>query len=160
LTTEKNSFKREKREKMKTNKTKICVSAVIMTVLLILLTYLAQLYAMVKAGDRSVAPVMALGIFILAGVIVVVVPAIVFIINRFSEWFSKAGIGMTGAVTYILFTVCMLAVFPFIKVPYSMIPSAEMGAGYVTLLIQLFTIIPAVICALISLVYMLSKKNS
>ena len=144
---------------MKTNKTKIIAGAVIMAALLILLVYLIQLFAMVKASDRNIAPVMAIGIFILAGVIVTVVPAIFFIINRFSEWFTKIEIGMFGLLTYILFTVCMLIVFPFIKVPYSMIPKAEMGAGYATFLIQLFTIIPAVICALISFVYMMSKKN-
>ena len=79
--------------------------------------------------------------------------------NRFIGWFEKAEIGLFGIVTYAVFTVCMFLVFPFIKVPYALIPKAEMGAGYVTFLIQLFTIIPALICALISLVYMLGRKN-
>ncbi len=144
---------------MKTKKTKIIALACAMAAVLIFIVYLIELFAMAKAGDRSIAPITAIGIFILAGAVTVIVPAIVFLMNRFIGWFEKAEIGLFGTVTYAVFTVCMFLVFPFIKVPYALIPKAEMGAGYVTFLIQLFTIIPALICALISLVYMLGRKN-
>lgn len=144
---------------MKTKRTKIIAGAVAMAALLTVLIYLIELLAMAKAGDRSIAPVTVIGIFILAGAAVVIVPAVFFVINRFIEWLGKAEIGLFGTVTYVLFTVCMFLIFPLIEVPYSLIPKAEMGAGYVTFLIQLFTIIPAIICALISLVYMVSRKN-
>ena len=144
---------------METNKKKVAVGAVIMAAVLLLCVYLVQLLFMSTSGDRSVPPVMAIGILILSGVAVPVVPGIFYIINKFGRWYSKPEIGLFGIITYALFIICMLVVFPFVEVPYSLLPKGEMAAGYAGFLIQLFTIVPAVICVLISLVYMLSKKN-
>ena len=49
---------------MKTNRTKIIAGAVAMAALLTVLIYLIELLAMAKAGDRSIAPVTVIGIFI------------------------------------------------------------------------------------------------
>ena len=94
-----------------------------------------------------------------SGILILVVMGIFILINRKAKWYNTADICTVNMISTMILIPVMLFVFPLIEIPYSLIPRREMAAGYMQVLIQIFAVAAAVICAVINLVAFIVNKN-
>ncbi|MBP5607757.1 MAG: hypothetical protein J6X66_05755 [Lachnospiraceae bacterium] len=81
------------------------------------------------------------------------VPCIILIfilINLAGKWYRRTEVCGTIFFSLLLLIVLLLFVLPAIEPPYELIPRGEMALSYGQMIIQIFTVVPAVICAGVS----------
>ena len=136
----------------------IVAGTAIMTIILFAAAYLMQLLVLSLDMTAYVLPALFGN-----GPAILIIWLIFVLLAKNTGLYDKFGGGMVILISSALFCILMLLVFPHIAVPYSLIPRRELAADYFQLMIQIFTIAAAALCALISgivvLVAKLNKKN-
>ena len=142
---------------MSSDKTvKIAISVILLTFIDIALTYGMECVILAACSDRSRLGDCVAMIFF-AGIPAVLVQVIFAVINKRLAWFDIKEICPAIAVNMFLYAALMMLVFEHIPVAFSIIPSAEMGFGFLQMLIKIFAAAAAGICAVVSLIIMAVK---
>lgn len=137
---------------------KILIGAASIIVLSLLSSYLFQ-YPLFRINPEKVSVSGIIGMLFGCGAIIVLINIAMILLNKRFKWYSTHEVCIVILVASLLVAVLMIFLFPYIDIPYSWIPAREGAVGYGVLLIQIFTIIPALVSAIISLVYMIGNKD-
>jgi hypothetical protein len=133
----------------------VVAGTVIMTIILFAAAYLMQ--CLTLSLDMTAFEVPAL---FGSGLAVLIIWLLFVLIAKGSGLYNKLEGGLVILISSVMFIILMLLVFPKIDVPYSLIPRREMAADYMQLMIQIFTIAPAVLCAVVSgIIALVAKTN-
>ena len=112
-----------------------------------LASYLLQLLLLSSVQSvRSVPMVMLL--MLIGAVAFVIINVLFYILNRKKSMYTERDGLIVICITAVLYIAFMWLVFSKITVPYELIPNAEMGLGFLQLLIQIFNSIGAALCLL------------
>ena len=131
----------------------VAAGTVIMTIILFAAAYLMQ--CLVMALDMTSYELPAL---FGSGVAVLIIWLLFVLIAKNGRLYDKLGGGLVILISSVLFIILMLLVFPKIDAPYSLIPRRELAGDYFRLMIQIFTIAVAALCAFISGIVALAAK--
>lgn len=135
------------------------LGGIVATIVLSLLSsYLFQ-YPLFSVNPEKVSISAIIAMLVGCGAIVVLIYIAMIFLNKRFKWYSTHEVCIVILISSLVFAVLMVFLFPYIDVPYSWIPAREGAVGYGVVLIQIFTIIPAVVSAIISLVYMIGNKD-
>ena len=72
------------------------------------------------------------------------------LINLAGKWYRRTEVCGTIFFSLLILIVLLLFVLPAIEPPYELIPRGEMALSYGQMIIQIFTVVPAVACAGVS----------
>ena len=137
---------------------KILIGAASIMVLSLLSSYLFQ-YPLFHINPEKGSVSGIIGMLCGCGSIIVLINIALILLNKRFKWYSTHEVCIVILIASLLVALLMAFLFPYIEVPYSWIPAREGAVGYGVVLIQIFTIIPAVVSAIISLVYMIGNKD-
>lgn len=132
---------------------KAVISALLLTFIDIVLTYGLQHIILSTSSDRSQIGIGVVLIF-LAGLPAAIAQIVFAMMSKKMDWFDTKEASVIVLVNMVLYILLMLLVFEHIPVAYSLIPTAEMGLGFLQLLIKIFACVAAGICAVVSLIIM------
>ena len=133
---------------------------IIVTVALCLLSSYFVQYPFYRIDAREASVSSAMLIAALSAVAVVVVYGGTALLNKHFKWYSGVGLAFMVAWSALILFLLMLLVFEKIPVPYSWIPSNnEMAFDFAQFIIQIFTMVPALIVNGICIIYMKIKKS-
>ena len=133
---------------------------IIITVALCLLSSYFVQYPFYRIDAREASVSSAILIAALSAVAVVVVYGGTALLNKHFKWYSGVGLAFMVAWSALILFLLMLLVFEKIPVPYSWIPSNnEMAFDFAQFIIQIFTMVPALIVNGICIIYMKIKKS-
>jgi hypothetical protein len=135
------------------------VGLIVTAAFCLLSLYLIQ-YPFYRFDARNSSPYLALLLLMLCGVAVVLVYGGIVLLNKRFKWYSGVEMAKVVAGSSLIFSLLMLLVFTKIPIPYSWIPSGnEMAFGFGELLIQIFSMVPAIVIAGICVVYIVIKSK-
>ena len=134
------------------------ISVLLLTFIDIVLTYSIQYIILATGSDRSQIGTDIVLIF-LAGVPAVIAQIVFSVMSNKMSWFDTGEVSVIVAVNMVLYILLMLIVFEHIPVAFSQIPTAEMGFGFLQLLIKIFACVAAGICAVVSLIIMAVNRS-
>lgn len=141
------------------NKTlKLSIGILVMTLIFFLMSYGMQCLALSIDASGAAFGFTTIAMFS-SGILILVAMGIFILINRKTKWYDFADLCTVNMVATLIFIPLMLFVFPLIEVPYSLIPRREMAAGYMQVLIQIFSVAAAVICSIVNCVALIVNKN-
>lgn len=134
------------------------ISVLLLTFIDIVLTYGLQHIILSTSSDRSQIGTDIVLIF-LAGVPAVIAQIVFAVVSKKMDWFDTKEASVIVTVNMVLYILLMLLAFEHIPVAYSLIPTAEMGFGFLQLLIKIFACVAAGICAVVSLIIMAVNRS-
>ena len=114
-----------------------------------LASYLLQL--LLLSAVQSVRNVFLFILLMIIGAVAFVIINILFyILNRKKHIYTETDGLIVICISSVLYIAFMWLVFSKISVPYELIPNAEMGLGFLQILIQIFDSIGAAVCLIAS----------
>ena len=137
---------------------KMVISILLLTFIDLALTYGLQCVILAMSSDRSRLGADVVLIF-LAGVPVILAQIIFVVLCKKFDRFETREICLAVIINMVLFIVIMLLAFEHIPIAFGIIPSAEMGLGFLQMLIKIFACAEAGICAVISLIIMAINRS-
>ncbi|MCR4585479.1 MAG: hypothetical protein K5686_07095 [Lachnospiraceae bacterium] len=137
------------------NSTRCGISIAILTLLQFAFSYGTELLSMM--AGRSVGR--TIGAFVLGGILVIMVNIVFFLLNRNNRWLSTKECALCIFSGVNIYLILMILLYPKIEVPYSLIPSAEMGFAFLQFLNQLFCCGGALICWIAGLILLIIHRK-
>ncbi|SNU09293.1 hypothetical protein SAMN06297422_12469 [Lachnospiraceae bacterium] len=124
-----------------------------------LISYLMQILLLTSIqSTRSVPLIMLL---MLAGALsIILINVLLYLLNRRNLWLEETDGLIVICTSSVLYAVFMWLIFQHITVPYELIPSAEMGFGFLQLLLQIFNSLGAGACVLAAIIRLLILKSN
>ena len=123
-------------------------------------TYLVQCY-IYELDFREVNPMSSLiGKLMLFAIPIIACQLVFLVLNAITKWYKGKGASLFILINTVLFIGLMILVFPRIPIKYELIPDREMAYGYMQLLAQVISCIPAAFCGFIAGIVFLAKKVS
>ena len=139
--------------------TKLLPGIIIPFIVCFLCSYFFQ-YPLLTLNPRESSLAGVIALLFVSGLIILIVYGALLLLNKHFEWYDGVELGKVILISAVIFAILMLLVYPNIPIPYEWIPNREMAADYAGFFIQLFTIIPAVICGVISGIYLIVKRKA
>ncbi|MBR6257219.1 MAG: hypothetical protein IKR23_07560 [Lachnospiraceae bacterium] len=137
---------------------KAVISVLLLTFIDIVLTYSLQCIILATISDRSQIQT-NIAFIVLAGFPAVLAQIVFAVMSKKTELFDTKDTCLIITSNMILYILIMLLVFEHIPIAFSLIPDAEMGLGFLQLLIKIFACAAAGICAVVSLVVLAINRS-
>ena len=137
---------------------KAVVSVLLLTFIDIVLTYSLQCIILATLSDRSQIQT-NIAFIVLAGFPAVLAQIVFAVISKKTDIFETKETCLIIVSNMILYILIMLLIFEHIPLAFSLIPDAEMGLGFLQLLIKIFACAAAGICAVVSLVVLAINRS-
>ena len=137
---------------------KAVISVLLLTFIDIVLTYSLQCIILATISDRSQIQT-NIAFLVLAGFPAVLAQIVFAVMSKKTELFDTKDTCLIITSNMILYILIMLLVFEHIPIAFSLIPDAEMGLGFLQLLIKIFACAAAGICAVVSLVVLAINRS-
>lgn len=137
---------------------KAVISVLLLTFIDIVLTYSLQCIILATISDRSQIQT-NIAFIVLAGFPAVLAQIVFAVMSKKTELFDTKDTCLIITSNMILYILIMLLVFEHIPIACSLIPDAEMGLGFLQLLIKIFACAAAGICAVVSLVVLAINRS-
>lgn len=137
---------------------KAVISVLLLTFIDIVLTYSLQCIILATISDRSQIQT-NIAFIVLAGFPAVLAQIVFAVMSKKTELFDTKDTCLIITSNMILYILIMLLVFEHIPIAFSLIPDAEMGLGFLQLLIKIFACAAAGICTVVSLVVLAINRS-
>ncbi len=136
---------------------KYILGIIVVLLMSVLVSYLSQIFILVSLRFVRSAS-LTIGLLIICALLIVLVSTVFCFGCKRRSWLSESDGLAVICISAVLYTAFMWSVFPHITVPYELIPNAEMGFGFMQLLIQIFCSIGAGLCFLVSGIICLCRR--
>ncbi len=104
-------------------------------------------------------PASVLTFLVTAALIIIILNFLFIYISGRSKLFNNKESALCVFAGVNIYLVLMILVYPHIEVPYALIPKAEMGYSFIQFLNQLFCSAGAVMCWLVSLIWLILQNK-